>query len=40
MNVRKYDGKLLIKPAKANVAAFLKKVREFVKDNKRCAKTS
>lgn len=34
MNVRKYDGKLLIKPAKANVAAFLKKVREFVKNNK------
>jgi RNA-directed DNA polymerase len=34
MNVRKYDGKLLIKPAKANVAAFLRKFREFVKNNK------
>src|SRR3546814_3654324 len=30
-NVRKYDGKLLIKPAKKNVSAFLGKVREFVK---------
>lgn len=34
MNVRKYDGKLLIKPAKKNVSAFLGKVREFVKGNK------
>ena len=33
-NVRKYDGKLLIKPSKANVAAFLNKVRETVKNNK------
>src|SRR3546814_6561014 len=33
-NVRKYDGKLLIKPAKKNVSAFLGKVREFVKGNK------
>lgn len=33
-NVRKYDGKLLIKPAKKNVSAFLGKVREFVKTNK------
>jgi len=33
-NVRKYDGKLLIKPAKGNVSAFLNKVRDFVKSNK------
>lgn len=34
MNVRKYKGKLLIKPAKKNVAAFLGKVRTFIKGNK------
>ncbi|MEE2474350.1 reverse transcriptase domain-containing protein, partial [Pseudomonas aeruginosa] len=28
MNVRKYDGKLLIRPSKKNVSAFLGKVRE------------
>lgn len=33
-NVRKYDGKLLIKPAKKNVQAFLRKVRGIVKGNK------
>ena len=32
-NVRKYDGKLLIKPAKKNVSNFLAKVREFIKAN-------
>lgn len=30
-NIRKYDGKLLIKPSKKNVKAFLDKVREIVK---------
>jgi RNA-directed DNA polymerase len=30
--VRKYDGKLLIKPAKKNVAAFLRKVRAIIKN--------
>jgi len=33
-NVRKYRGKLLIKPAKANVKAFLAKVRRIIKTNK------
>src|SRR5450759_4065024 len=33
-NVRKYDGKLLIKPAKKNVKAFLDNIRETVKENK------
>jgi len=33
-NVRKYDGKLLIKPAKKNVQAFLRKIRGIVKGNK------
>jgi RNA-directed DNA polymerase len=33
MNVRKYDGKLLIKPAKTNVQRFLRKLRAVVKDN-------
>lgn len=31
-NVRKYDGKLLIKPAKKNVKAFLRKIRDTVKE--------
>ena len=31
MNVRKYDGKLLIKPARANVQRFLRKLRQTVK---------
>jgi RNA-directed DNA polymerase len=33
-NVRKYAGKLLIKPARKNVKAFLGKVRHIVKANK------
>lgn len=33
-NVRKYDGKLIIKPSKANVANFLADVREVVKVHK------
>jgi RNA-directed DNA polymerase len=32
-NVRKYDGKLLIKPSAKNVKAFLGKVRETVREN-------
>ena len=36
-NVRKYDGKLLIKPAKKNVQAFLRKVRAIIR-NTRTAK--
>lgn len=32
-NVRKYDGKLLIKPAKKSVKSLLDKVREIVKSN-------
>lgn len=32
-NVRKYKGKLLIKPAKKNVLQFLAKIREFIKVN-------
>jgi RNA-directed DNA polymerase len=33
MNVRKYGGKLLIKPAKASVQRFLRKLRDIVKGN-------
>ncbi|MDX3928924.1 MAG: group II intron reverse transcriptase/maturase [Shinella sp.] len=33
-NIRKYNGKLLIKPSKANVATFLEKVRSTIKGNK------
>src|SRR5690606_13406207 len=33
-NVRKYDGKLLIKPSSRNVKAFLEKVRGKIKGNK------
>src|SRR5690606_8133682 len=33
-NVRKYDGKLLIKPAKKNVSAFLGDIRKVAKGNK------
>ena len=33
-NVRKYGGKLLITPSKANVASFLANIREVVKANK------
>ena len=32
-NIRKYNGKLLIKPAKKNVKNFLQKTREIVKKN-------
>ena len=32
-NVRKYDGKLLIKPARKSVKALLDKVREIIKGN-------
>jgi RNA-directed DNA polymerase len=32
-NVRKYEGKLLIKPAKKNVKNFLDKTREFIKSH-------
>ena len=31
---RKYDGKLLIKPAKKNVLTFMRKIREVVKEAK------
>ncbi|NQY65261.1 MAG: group II intron reverse transcriptase/maturase [Alteromonadaceae bacterium] len=37
-NVRKYDGKLLIKPAKENVKIFLDKLRNIIK-NSGCATT-
>jgi RNA-directed DNA polymerase len=33
-NFRKYNGKLLIKPSKANVKAHLDKIREVIKGNK------
>jgi RNA-directed DNA polymerase len=33
-NIRKYNGKLLIKPSKANVKAHLDKIREVIKANK------
>ena len=33
-NIRKYKGKLLIKPAKKNIKSFLNKVRETIKSNK------
>ena len=33
-NVRKYGGKLLIKPAKKNVQAFLRKIRQIIKENR------
>ena len=33
-NVRKYDGKLLIKPAKKNVQTFLRKVRAIIRDTR------
>jgi RNA-directed DNA polymerase len=33
-NVRKYSGKLLIKPSKANIKAHLDKIREVIKGNK------
>jgi RNA-directed DNA polymerase len=33
-NVRKYDGKLLIKPSPKNVKAFLDKIRDTIRENK------
>ena len=33
-NIRKYDGKMLIKPSKKNTLKFLKGVREIIKGNK------
>lgn len=33
-NIRKYKGKLLIKPSKAAIKSFLGKVRDIIKDNK------
>lgn len=33
-NIRKYDGKLLIKPSEKNVNAFLQKIREVIRTNK------
>ena len=33
-NIRKYNGKLLIKPSKSSAKSFLKKIREIVKSNK------
>lgn len=32
-NVRKYQGKLLIKPSKKNVLAFLTKIRSIIREN-------
>ncbi len=36
-NIRKYNGKLLIKPAKSNVLGFMKNIREIIKKNKATA---
>jgi RNA-directed DNA polymerase len=33
-NVRKYDGKMLIKPAKKNVKTFLRKTRKIIIENR------
>ena len=33
-NIRKYNGKLLIKPSKASIKSFLQKVRSIIKGNK------
>ena len=33
-NIRKYNGKLLIKPSKTSVKSFLRKVRDIIKGNK------
>jgi RNA-directed DNA polymerase len=35
-NVRKYDGKFLIKPSKTNVQQVTRKIRKVIKDNKSC----
>jgi RNA-directed DNA polymerase len=34
VNIRKYNGKLLVKPSKKSVKACIDKVRKFIKDNK------
>jgi len=34
MNIRKYNGKLIIKPAKSNVKRFLANIRDIIKSNK------
>lgn len=39
-NIRKYGGKLLIKPSAKNVLAFLDKVREVVKGNKQATQAA
>jgi RNA-directed DNA polymerase len=39
-NVRKYDGKLMIKPSRKNVKAFLDDIRETVKENKQATQAS
>lgn len=36
MNIRKYNGKLIIKPAKSSVKVFLASIREIIKRNKTC----
>jgi RNA-directed DNA polymerase len=36
LNVRKYKGKLLIKPSKKNIKAFLDEARETIKNNPSC----
>ncbi|MFU5279481.1 group II intron maturase-specific domain-containing protein, partial [Pseudomonas aeruginosa] len=39
-NVRKYNGKLLIKPSKANISAHLAKLRESIKANRTTRQTN
>jgi RNA-directed DNA polymerase len=39
-NIRQYDGKLLMKPSKANVKAHLDKIREVIKANKMAKQAS
>jgi RNA-directed DNA polymerase len=39
-NIRKYNGKLLMKPSKANVKAHLGKIREIIKANKTAKQTN
>jgi RNA-directed DNA polymerase len=38
-NIRKYSGKLLMKPSKANVKAHLGKIREIIKANRPAKQT-
>ena len=35
-NVRKYDGKFLIKPSRTNVQQVTRKIRKIIKNNKSC----